>query len=175
MANLIDKTYFVADIVLAQSDDSDIDDFIAKYEKEVLMMLLGYTLYKLTVIETPIDPYKKILDGDEYEIVYNGNTRLVKYEGVRKMIANYVYCNFMKNRVSSTQEIGEIVMVGENSRRANIFGKLNNAWITFEELYGHIDDNRLIPSAYNYIYEHKQLFPEWEFTELNGSINSHDL
>jgi hypothetical protein len=180
MANFIDKTYFIADINLSKGEYDDIDLFITKFEKEVLIYLLGQELYNLVINNSTVAPYKNLIEGIEYSIQWEGETKKVTWVGFKNtgkesLIAYYVYCQYMKYRVTSTQSIGEVKRKVENSFIVSAVHKIFSAWAKFEELYGYINQDSLSPSAYNYLYEHKDSFPSWVFTELKGGINSHDL
>lgn len=182
MANLTDIGYFVGDITLptGQFSVNDLNLFIDKFEPEVLTKLLGYTLYK-KLIASPTDPdIVKLVSGSEYTIEYNGNERLVKWAGLKNdlkisLIAYYVYVEFMRSRVTHTQSIGETKSIQENSTNANIFAKVMSARTRFDDLYGYMNQSTLAPSAYNFLKEHEDNYPEWEFSNEQGSINSHDL
>jgi hypothetical protein len=180
--SIIDKTYFKADITLPKSEFDNIQEFIDKFEKDVLIDLLGYKYYK-EVIKTGanlIEPFKSLVEGKEYEDTYNGKTILVKWNGLKNaekvsLISYYVYCYCMRSLVSSTQSVGETKSKQANSTYANIFGKVLAAWTNFEKLYGSANNSKVTPSAYNYLLKHESDFPDWIFTELEGSMNSHDL
>lgn len=174
MANILDKTLFVGDLYLPKDSFSNIDLFITKFEKVVLINLLGYEEYKKLIATPTLEPYKSLIDGAEFTVQSNGVSETLKWDGLKQLIACYVYCYYMKNSVSSTQSVGETKSIQENSGNANIFGKVLSAWTQFENLYGSEYEN-LEPTAYAYIYSKKDLFPKWRFTELTGSINSHDL
>lgn len=184
MANIITKSYFKADIELQKGNYDTLDVFIEKFERECLTYLLGYELYALlvqamTVQNPPVElsePFKSLVDGTEYlvgdhKVKWNG---LKNTEGI-SLIAYYVYCEYIRNHVTSTQMVGETTPIAENSNPATIFAKLFSAWNRFEELYGYFDQSELAPSAYNFLMAHQTDFPEWIFTSLYGSINSHDL
>lgn len=175
MANIISKSIFTAEINLPKDNYDTIELFITRFEAEVLKSLLGYSEYKKLKAAPTEQPYKDLIDGVEYDVSHNGKIKTIKWFGLANLIANYVYCEYMRKSVSSTQSVGESKAVQENSNNTNIFGKVLFAWAVFEELYGGTGGSILIPSAYNYINEHSDLFPDWEFTELTGSINSHDL
>ena len=51
---------------------TDIDEAITRYEKEILISLLGYKLYKLMVATPAIDPYKSLIEGAEFELTFDG-------------------------------------------------------------------------------------------------------
>lgn len=180
--SITDKTYFKADITLPKSEFDNIQEYIDRYEKTVLIDLLGYKYYK-EVIKTGVDlvePFKSLVEGKEYEDTYNGKTILVKWNGLKNtekvsLISYYVYCYYMRSLTSSTQSVGEVKSKQANSNYANIFGKVLAAWTNFENLYGSSNDSKVTPSAYNYLFKHRSDFPDWIFTELKGSMNSHDL
>lgn len=177
MANFIDKSYFVADIMLVKGDYDNIETYITRFEKDVLTYLLGYELYAAIEAGAANEPYKSLLDGEVYEISQNGKTKKVKWAGLKSLIAYYVYCEYLRNKVISVQQVGAVLSKQENSSNASILGKIFSAWAKFEELYGYYGQNPFIPSAYNYLTAKKDLpeFECWEFTSLKGSINSHDL
>ena len=185
--NIITKSYFKVDIELPKGTYDVVDDFINTFEPEVLIYLLGYEVYSLLmeyITATPpeegeppvVSPFKALLEGTEYDV----DGHKVKWIGLandqeRSLIAYYVYCEYQRNRVTSSQSAGETVSITENSKPASILAKLFSAWNRFEELYGYSGQDKLIPSAYNYLMAHQSDFPKWLFTELKGSINSHDL
>lgn len=182
MANFVDKSYFIGTINLPKSDLTveNLELFITQFEEDVLIKLLGYTLYKEVIENQNDEPYKSLIEGKEYEIEYNGETRKVKWNGLKNddkvsLIAFYTYCYFMSNEVSSTQTTGEKKSITENSKEASVALKVMRANSNFEELYGYYGQNELIPSAYNYLTEHEDLFPNWEFTDMKNNYNSHDL
>ena len=78
MANLIDETYFIGEISLPAQvltgTLADIDPYIVKYEREALIELLGYTLYKQLKVEIDADSYTtkwdRLVNGHEYEITF---------------------------------------------------------------------------------------------------------
>ena len=180
---LITKDYFRDDINLPKSDLSDLDGYIRRFEEDVLIALLGYELYKAVILpaNAEVSPYKEILEGAEYTVEYNGRDQLIKWPGLkpgsdnRSLIAYYVYVYYLKNKVTSYQTVGMVKSRQENSYNANVMGKIMAAWNEFEGLYGFAGQSVLVPSAYNFLLEKKDLIPEWVFTELKGNINGHDL
>lgn len=179
MANLIDKTYFILDINLPDSKFTDLDTYIAKYEPEVLKMLLGYELYELMITSPTVEPYKSLIEGAEYTVQHNGRSQKVKWNGFTNtefisLIAYYVYYWYNRDKASLTNTVGEVKSKQENSYNATQASKIMNAWSRLEELYGCPGQSELIASAYNYLTEKETDFPEWIFTNL-GNVNSFDL
>ena len=78
--SIINTSYFVKDISIPVGSLSNLDNEIVKYEPEVLTMLLGYELYKLTLSETS-QRMTDLLTGKEYTVSYNGRNQLIKWNG----------------------------------------------------------------------------------------------
>jgi hypothetical protein len=138
MANLIDSSYFINDINLPNNyltgTGELISDYIDKYEKEVLIKLLGYDLYKL-VIASPLT-YADLITGAEYSI---GN-QLRKWDGLTNsdkdsLIAYYVYYHFVLDQVNSMEGIGAVISQGENSVKTAPDLLLIKAWNRYIDLY----------------------------------------
>jgi hypothetical protein len=134
--SLIDETYFIGELNLPGLNDDDTVErlqlFIDKYEAKFLKELLGYELYKafLTGVDTrPVDDkWAALKSGSDY--VRNGRT--YRWEGLvqsdTSMIANYVYYYWMRNEVSQTTGIGEVITKSENSTRISPSAKMTRAW-----------------------------------------------
>ncbi|NHJ85909.1 MAG: hypothetical protein FK734_10635 [Asgard group archaeon] len=141
---------------------------------------MGHELYNLVINNQNTEPYKSLINGKEYEVTYNGRTVKVKWNGLKNadkisLIAYYVYCYYLKQKATHISAVGAIKMKLENSDYANASNKIFSAWVKFSELYGDSNDSIIIPSAYNYLYENKDLFPEWEFTRKLVSMNGHGI
>lgn len=181
--SLIDSTYFVLDINIPSSNYSSLTAEITKYEKEVLIRLLGYDLYVLVAAYNAQSSPQRIIDiveGKDYTIdagldsestvAWNGlvNTELIS------LIAYYVFYWHVRNGVVSLQNVGVVKSKQENAANASNAQLQNNAFTRFKELYGFVGQNVLVPSCYNFLIEHEDTYPEWIFTKL-GSTNALDL
>lgn len=186
MANFIDDTYFRSDIVVPDSvnEFGTITEYISKYEKEVLVSLLGYDLYTYVTKEenADVEPYKELINGGVYEVSYGGKTVKVEWPGFKNsdkvsFIAYYVYCEYLRKTTSSLQQVGNVSGSSELNKIATILPKIYSAWSNFEELYGYPGQNKLAPSAYNYLMSKNNVveFENWFFTNLKGGINGFDL
>lgn len=180
MADFITDEYFKGIISLPVGEYSNIELFMTQFEAEILKRLLGYELYDLMINDSESEPYKSLIEGKEYTIEDGGRTKKVKWNGFKNdeqisFIAYYIYCYYIRDKVTSTQTVGETKSKQENSENANIFVKMMQAQSRFEELYGYYGQDKLIPSAYNYLYAHRDDFPEWEFVDMQNNFNSHDL
>jgi len=176
--SLIDKTYFVQEINIPDSDYSGLTATIVKYEREILTKLLGYELYTLVAaynVSTSPQRIKDIVEGKEYTvgdytIKWNGlaNTEL------ESLIAYYVFYWYLRNKTTVTSVLGEVRPNVENSVNASPVQRLSGAWHRLMDLYGYAGQDSLIPSAYNFLSEHQSDYTEWVFTDI-GSVNGFDL
>lgn len=173
----IDETYFTGAINLPGSvldgTYSIITQYIEAHEKEVLIDLLGYTLYKelMENEDATSGKWYDFINGAEYTV--SGYT--VKWNGLKNsdkisLLSYITYFHFVRDNVTSTSVIGEVLNTGENATRITPADKLVWAWNRGVELYGSVSDHYLAPSAYNYLKNHEDDFPLWVFTEL-GPIN----
>lgn len=177
MANLIDSTYFIGEIALpAQAltgDYADIDPYIVKYEKEALIELIGYTLYK--ELKTGIDAgapdygaekWKRLITGHEYEITYLGDTHLVKWNGLINsekisLLAYYIFNKYVRYHVTHTSGFGELIQSAENAVKTSPATRMVNAWNRFIDLRGKPSDATILPTCYNFL-------DNFEDDETNG-------
>lgn len=169
MANLIDETYFIGEISLPgqvlTGSLADIDPYIAKYEREALIELLGYTLYKALKAEIDSGPpavytdkWDRFVNGHEYEIDYLGDTYLVKWNGLINsdkvsLLAYFIYYNYVKFHVSHTSGFGELLQNAENATKSSPSDKMVNAWNRFIDLRGDPSDDQINPTCYNFLNE----------------------
>lgn len=189
--SLIDSTYFNGEILLTNKTAiaTDLTQAIEQYEKEILISLLGYELYKLVSATPEIEPYKSLIEGAEFELTFNGITQTLKWEGLKNsikesLIAYYVYYRYQERNYIKPSGIGTVKPMAENSEVVSPYPKMVNAWNKMIELYGWfpnywfitsgtnilqpsgtmINDN--LPSAYNYMSVNIDSFPEWIFKPL---------
>lgn len=171
--SLIDQTYFVADLQIANVDNDSIlqrlQFFIDKYEAEFLKNVFGYELYSLLFVELEAkeddDSYvystrfENIINGIEYTGTDN---RLHKWRGLtfqneegnvkQSCIANYVYWHFVKDQNSQSVGLGEVKAQAQNALNVSPAVKMARAWnemsTMLSELYYFLDANR-------------ETYPEW--------------
>lgn len=176
--SIIDKTYFVQEINIPDSNYSDLSAYITKFENEILKKLLGYELWKLVSNYLASGTETRITEfvlGKEYTV----DGHLIKWNGLKNeqltsLIAYYVYYWFVRSKSVIMQMTGTMQSVGENTKNASPVMSLTEAWSRLEDLYGSPTDHALKPTAYNFLKEHEADYPEWVFTEL-GNVNSFDL
>lgn len=199
MANIIDAFYFIGDIEIPNVNQEEIADdllhSINLYEKEVLISLLGYTLYKELRAHTVVagDKFDKLINGEDFSFTVNGATVETHWNGLKgenkkSLIAYYVYFMHRRKRASYHAGTGmEVEAKTDNSNKGSLYTKLIEVWNDFITMYEgcgedilstlylyspnflyHRDD---LPSAYNYLVAKKADFPTWRFESLGGEIN----
>ncbi len=164
MANLIDSTYFVGEISLPANvltgDLADISPYIVKYEREALIELLGYTLYKVLKVEIEAASYTtkwdRLVNGHEYEITYLGDTHLVKWNGLINtelvsLLAYYIFNKYMRFHITHTSGFGELMQNAENATKTSPSTRMVNAWNRFIDLRGDPSDDAINPTCYNFL------------------------
>ncbi len=174
--SLIDKTYFRIDISVPEDKYSPIQDLIERYEKEVLISLLGLELYRKVVDTGNTDPeIVAIREGKDYtvdDVLYRWNG-LVNDDKI-SLISYYIYYWYVRLNLSETANIGEVQALPEIALIANASLKIQDAWGRFLSLYGSETESTNYSSAYGFLNYFEDDYPEWQFTELGG-INSLDL
>jgi hypothetical protein len=195
---IIDSTYFKGDISLPNLDSSwnseNLNNFITKYEKIILMDLLGSDLYLKYIAGiaavTPDVIWTNLRDGCEYTVDYNGSDYIVKWEGLKNsdkisLLSYFTYFYLVKDGHISLGGVSTSVNKTQNSETISPIKKLVNAWNQGVEIYGTVlkssYENKVIvngltyfqptqsdllnPSAYNFLYNHSDDYPTWVFTE----------
>jgi len=168
--SLIDKTYFVKDINIPDSDYNDLTAYITRYEKEILQKLLGYELWVLVEaydVTTSPQRIKDIVEGKEYTVgEYTCKWNGLANDDLISLIAYYVFFYWLQSRSTVTGNVGELKLQSENSENASIVQKLVFAWTKLEQLaqgVGYPYD-----SLYSFLSENESDYPEWVFTELDN-------
>jgi hypothetical protein len=158
--SLIDSTYFIREIDLPSTAISgtkeDLATFITQYEKEVLIDLLGYELYKDFIANSGDTRWTRLTNGYEYQEDYQDGTTTVKWNGLINtdlisLIAYYVYFYYAKFHATRTSRVGESIDLSENANMTTWTPKMVNAWNEFVGLYGKQGDSVINPTAYNFL------------------------
>ena len=181
---IIDSTYFTGEILLTNKSalTDDITHAINQYEKEILIKLLGYKLYKMMLAGIDVEPYKSLVEGAEFELTIDGITQTLKWEGLKNsakesLIAYYVYYKYQQRNYIKPGAVGTVKPKSEDSEIVSPYPKMVQAWNRMIEIYGYypssdsfvkpdgfiIDNN---PSAYNYLCSNIDSFPDWIFTPM---------
>jgi hypothetical protein len=185
MANLIDSTYFKGDILLTNKTalSDDLTAAITRYEKEILISLLGYKLYSLLIATPTVEPYKSLIDGAEFELTFDGITQTVKWPGLanaekESLIAYYVYCKYQEITSTRPTAISTAKPKAEAVEVVTPLYKITAAWNRMLEMYGFYpymetifipvadDFYSSLPTAYNYMVANIADFPDWVYKPL---------
>ena len=159
MANLIDPTYFIGEIEIANANQeeiaTDLLHSISLYEKEVLTDLLGYGMYKDMQAATPVegDKWYKLINGEEFSYTPSGSVEVVtKWEGLKgenkkSLIAYYIYFRHRTKRQSYNAGVGiEVEAATDNSKPSSLYVKLIEIWNEFVNMYGLTECDYFAPS-----------------------------
>ncbi len=150
--SFIDSTYFTGEIFIpGASADAQLTQAIAQYEKEVLLKLLGYPLYKLLIADctgvgdVPVtQKYIDLVNGAEFTHVYLDESYTLKWEGLKNsakvsLITYYIYYKFVERHL--TEYHGKALTTlpkGKDWEKTNPVFKLSNVWNRMRELYGKV-------------------------------------
>ena len=168
MANLVTAAQFIGDINLPgqvlSGSLATIDSYITKYEKEALIDLLGYDLYK--ELKAEIDSVPQVFTA-KWSALVNGSEFLIgnythKFDGLADMLCYYVYFNYLKDNVNNYESIGAVIPVGENSQRTSPMGLMTSAWNIYRVKFS---------VAMQYIIVNHANYPLW-IAFRPGTINS---
>lgn len=141
-----DSTYYRNSISIPVGTYSDLTQFIAQYEKEVLMGLLGYDLYTemmaayAAFIAVPSVPlpvkWANLING----AVYAYGSQNIKWNGLinsdkLSFLSYYVYCQYLKAKQFPYQQTGAVQPKNENSLANDGIANHTASWNEFVDLY----------------------------------------
>lgn len=171
---IIDSTYFVNRLNLPQTGNSaglaEVEDFIDQYEPEYLQCVLGLDLWQaftegIAGSGLPEQRWIDLLEGAEFvkagcKYYWNGFKPLT---GKISPIANYVFYQFVDERVIDFTLVGNVKATTENNRIADEAPRLVYTWNRM------VDMNRLL---YNFLRINKTVYPEWKSHCSCGCCNA---
>lgn len=123
MANLIDDTYFIRELTIAQlgqgvtgGNGAKLTLYIDRYEPEFLKKVLGYSFYKLMLANSGDARFVSLISGSDYTY----KDVLHRWEGFQNAekispIANYVFYMFGRQDVEQPVGSGIVRPKAENS------------------------------------------------------------
>ena len=158
--SLIDKTYFVRDCNLPTGAYNDIPASLTRYERDILIQLLGYDLAKLVLAYnsgTSPQRIKDIVEGKEYTegsytVKWNG---LVNTEKV-SILAYYTYIQYITDHSVDFQNIGAMAGLGENAVNVGPGVLVQRASVRLSELAGYPYQDTYAASLYNFLTKHPE-------------------
>lgn len=167
---LIDHTFFVGEINIPNTSDTDIKErltyFIEIKQEKLLQDILGYVLWKAFDVGIgaggPDQKWIDIRDGKEYtgldgyphkwiglKSSYTSGSVTIK----KSLIANYVYWHWQADNVTHSTGVGEASAKAENAVIASPKAKMIAAW------------NQMIDWICDLIYfldSNIETYPDWE-------------
>jgi hypothetical protein len=165
MNNFIDYSYFVGNksIPNLDKDPTAFDaNYIAVYQKEILIKLLGYNLYLafeagLDVTPTPLAIWTDLRDGSTYTV----DSINTQNPGCKDIVANYVYCKYVSANYEQLTGLGSTSANGINATNVSPENKMIKAW---NNMYR---DYYLV---YNFISNNESDYPNWDFEYITKML-----
>jgi hypothetical protein len=159
--SIIDDTYFIDDIALPTDSDAQLNKlnrFIDKTEKEYLIRILDYELWKAFNAELPTPTTQRfinILNGAEFTRRDNGN--LDKWNGLvntdlESFLAYFTYVNAATSNQLSASGQGATSNLYENAQDFSPISKQATAWNKGVCLYNKLHD---------FLTANDSDYPEW--------------
>jgi len=143
MPTILDTTYFqsgelfipnsitvpdIQDGINMPDPEDELQSFIDKYEKILLVDVLGIVQYnEMMADEEPDGKWFEFKNGKEY-----GNKI---WTGIKPLIASYVYVKYAENDKSYYTGVGMERSNAKNSTSVNPTLKLTEVWNSFVEMY----------------------------------------
>ena len=128
-------------------EQTKIQAYIDKYEKQYLVKLLGVELYNLFVADLTAGVpqsaiFTKIYNAFEYD---NINCNIYISEGMLDMIKGFVYFKYLKDMTNSVAVSGNVRPLGENSENVStlnsmIYTRYNESMVTYRAIQRYICD-----------------------------------
>tara|TARA_R100000951_G_C2653560_1_gene185287 strand:- start:7185 stop:7697 length:513 start_codon:yes stop_codon:yes gene_type:complete len=137
-------------------EQTKIDSYIDKYEKQYLIKLLGVELYKLFIADlvNGVPQTTKYLDlYNPFE--YDDSTCWITIsEGMVDMVKGFIYFQYLKDQTNQVAVSGNVRPLGENSENVStlnsmIYTRYNESVKTFKAIQRFICDNNSNYLDYN--------------------------
>ena len=169
--SLIDYTYFVRDISLPGNAQANITASITRYERDILIQLLGYDYAKLVLAynsSTSPQIIKDIVEGKEYQ----EGDYTVKWNGLKNtekvsLLAYYVFIEFVKDHAVDFQQVGAVASDLESGVNVGPSGLIQRASVRLRELAGYCGQDVYAASLYNLLSKHSDSYPLWIWNEYH--------
>lgn len=142
-------------IPVTKYNDTILDEYIEKYERKYLTMLLGVELYDLFMDEldahnpptTPI--YKVIYDY----LAFDSTCQTFVSNGIKEMLIGFIYFHYVSDGQQYQSPIGIVGQNGENGEVLNITSlsiqRYNDNVDSFRAIQQYIEENSSDYLSYN--------------------------
>jgi hypothetical protein len=170
MATLTDPTYFIEPINFPNGLDNNLQQSIDTYEPKVLKDLLGYELYKEVAAYSGTSDQRIIdlVEGKDYSVDYNGRSQLIRWNGLinvekESLITFFAYYWMQRDRETQSGNVGELKAEQQNSSIASANATAVRSYNLMIDLYGYEGQCIIEPSAFNFLTNFIDDYPEWIF------------
>ncbi len=177
--SLLDATYFEKnDCKIPQGTYNSLTDAIARYERDILIQILGYDLYKLVAAYANPESTQRIIDiveGKEYTV----GDYTVKWNGLLNtdkvsLLAYYVYIQYLKDKTLTFENVGAVASTVENGVTISPAQLIQRASSRMRELVGYAGQDIYAPSLFNFLANYESTYTEWIFNDIKLE-NAFDL
>lgn len=164
MNNFVTVSDFVSDKSIPNLDKDTTsfeNNYIAIYQKEILLKLLGYDLYLAfeagLAAGSPLTKWTNLRDGSTY--IVDGINK--QNPGCKDIVAYYIYCKYVSANYEQLTGLGSTVASGSNSVSVSPGNKMINAWNKmFTDYY----------LVYDFISNNENDYPNWEFEYITKML-----
>jgi len=164
---LIDNTYFNGEIVLPQVGNSyqvgEVNAAIERFEKKILIKLLGYELYSLLMSAweaypvTPLpDRFDSLINGSSLSFTLNNHTITTYWNGLinddkTSLISYYVHSQYLNETATRTNTIGTTKPKLENANNVDQINKVIASHNKCVDLFGKSPRKRELFNKYGIV------------------------
>ena len=127
MANITTKAdYNIADLnLVAGMPASKFDEYITKYEYEILTKLFGYPLYKKFIASSTDTIYADLINGKEYTSSWGF---LQKWRGLKYVLVGMITFFYLRDVETQVTQQGITQANFDSSKKVDDPSKLRRAW-----------------------------------------------
>lgn len=168
--SLINTTYFVRDCNLPTGMYNDISASLTRYERDILIQLLGYDLAKLVLAYANPGSAQRVIDIVEGK-EYTEGSYTVKWNGLKNtekvsILAYHTYIQYVRDHSIDFQNVGGGGSAVENAVNLGPGQLIQRASALLRELAGYPGQDMYYPSLYNFLSKYESDYPEWLFNEV---------
>ena len=167
---IVSSSDFDGFYMLPLGANSNLNSFIEEFEPEIIRMVCGQELGQLVIDDDGVfaeQRYQYLVEGKTYTDE-SGIAR--KWFGLKtKIIVPYVYAKYLMSEDSMVMPVGTIVPGVENAERISNHSKIVYAWREMFKYYmPTMTGYYYVTSAYDYLSDNEDDYPEWEFTPIRN-------
>lgn len=131
--SIINASYFIGELNIVSNTAGSLERinfFIAKYEKEYLMKVLGVGCYNDFMGGIAVEPWLSLKNGKDFTNLQGILTHYfgLANDGKKSPLANYVYYHYQRDAFTQTAGVGEVQSKAENATVVSPAAKMEAAW-----------------------------------------------